>query len=361
MPIKKRNTVYFLITITILLIGLAGQIGRACPSGQNDRGIDSYSNSSIKDSGDSAINVLTTTQLLRDYAQQVIGGEGKVSVLIESGTCPGHYDYSPSDVDIAEKVDIVFCHGFEGEYLDNLLEAADNEDAKCAVGPLVNFSSWGNPNNAPEYVNVISNKLNDTYSQFNETFKENRDDYLQQIEDTKMDLKEKADQYDFHKRKAYINSNQDGFMGWLGFDIVGSWEENDNAMDPSDISALSDKAEENDAELIVMNYPSGTEVGKEVADDLGILSVALLNFPGVYETETYLEQLEMNVDLLLWKLEGHPDPRPKEDNLLLLIIGICGAVIIGSVAVVIVIKRKKNHKEEYNKNKNNSNSYSHDF
>jgi len=325
----NRKKIVGLITITIL-IGIASQSQHLAAE------------TNIKTSSEQ-INVVATTNILRDFAQQIIGDKGDVSVIIEGGSCPGHYDYSPSDINLVSSADLVFAHGFEwDQFLEELLDAADNLDAAHNIS--IQYKQWGDPRDAPLFVNEVFEKLNETYPLLNETFTQNKNNYIDVINGfrTYVEAKNKHS-YNFNNTKAYISAHQKKFLKWLEFNVTGDWGwKDDNSMTPGDLEDIINGADQTGAEIIVMNYQSGTEMGKEAAEALNIKSAALTNFPGVYGAETYIEQLEFNVALLDHVLNGAPDPRPSSSddtigiNLLIPIV-ICA---MSSIALVIYLKRK---------------------
>lgn len=297
-----------------------------------------------KISADPEIKVVATTTLLRDFAQQIIGDSGTVDIIIESGTCPGHYDYKPSDIVKVSDADIVFYHGFEwSQFLNELLSEAVNLDAAYSMSGngSLGWTQWGTPANAPLFLDVICSHLNNTYASLNTKFNQNCETYTAEILAKKAEIEsQNAASYNFNDVKAYIMKHQKSFITWLGFNITGVWGMDDNSMNPSDFTDIIDGATLTETEIIVMNYQSGTEKGKEAADYLGIPSAALLNFPGVYGVQTYLEQIDFNVALLNWALNNGPDPRASSDMQIgidivnpLMAFGILGMYIIISKTI----------------------------
>ncbi len=259
------------------------------------------------------IKVVATTTLLRDFAQQIVGDSGTVDIIIESGTCPGHYDYKPSDIVKVTDADVVFYHGFEGSlFLNELLTEAGNLDAAYSMSGngSLGWTQWGAPANAVLFLDVICTHLNNTYPLLNTTFNQNCATYSAEVLAKKSEIEtQNAAYYNFTDVKSYTMKHQKSFMMWLGFNITGEWDMDDNSMNPSEFAAIIDGAYSTGSQIIVMNYQSGTVKGKEAADYLGIPSAALLNFPGVYEALSYLEQLDFNVALLNWAINNGPDPR----------------------------------------------------
>ncbi|TXT66407.1 MAG: exported protein of unknown function [Promethearchaeota archaeon] len=336
---KKKFKMAFIALSLIFLFGLANL------KIFSDRTI--ITNKNDIEPSNSEVKVVATTHVLRDFAQEVIGDEGIVSVIIESGSCPGHYDYPPSDINIVQDADIVFYHGFEGSGLMPLLQSAGNSDA--AFGMIQNSSigwpdQWGSPENAPKFVEVICSHLNETYPSLTETFNDNKDGYLAKLEGYKTYFEMKINTtYQWNNTKAYVMKHQKAFMNWIGFNVSGPsvWTMDDNSMTPSDIQHISGNASDWNAEIMVGNYHSGTDIGKEIADDLGIESAFLLNFPGVYGVKTYIEQLEFNVALLNHVLNGGPDPRPSEDGGFIGVNLLIPLVISFIACIGLIIYKKK--------------------
>lgn len=271
----------------------------------------------LKIAADPEIKVVATTTILRDFAQQIIGDSGTVDIIIESGTCPGHYDYKPSDIVKVSDADIVFYHGFEwSQFLNELLTEADNLNAAYSMSGngSLGWTQWGAPANTVLFLDVICSHLNNTYASLNTTFNQNCETYTAEILAKKAEIEtQNAASYNFNKVKAYIMNHQKSFITWLGFNITGEWGMDDNSMNPSDFTDIIDGANSTGTEIIVMNYQSGTNKGEEASDYLGIPSAALINFPGIYGVQTYLEQIDFNVALLNWALNNGPDPRASSD------------------------------------------------
>ncbi|MBN1801434.1 MAG: zinc ABC transporter substrate-binding protein [Candidatus Lokiarchaeota archaeon] len=299
----------------------------------------------LRFAADPEVRVVATTTILRDFAQQIIGDKGTVTVIIEGGSCPGHYDYSPSDINLVNTADIVFYHGFENAtFLYQLLSAAENLDAAYSLSfdAGLGYTQWGAPANALLFVDAICAHLNTTYPILNQTFNENCASFKQQIMAKKIELETlNLNIYNFTGTKAYIMNHQTAFLTWLGFSITGSWNVDDNSMTLSQFSDIINEADQTNAEVIIMNYQSGTEQGAEAAKELGIPSVALLNFPGVYSVTSYLEQLDFNAALLHWAMNDGPDPRPSSGSIGSELSLPLFAVIFIGVAISIVLYRRK--------------------
>ena len=118
----------------------------------------------VKSLNSSQIKIAATTTLLADLVENLVGFD--VEPIIEPGTCPAHYDSSPEDVTLIEDADIVFAHGFETSWLDDLLASLGKTDAKFSMMSVVGYIPWGVPGNARTFLDVIYNKLVATYPDY---------------------------------------------------------------------------------------------------------------------------------------------------------------------------------------------------
>jgi len=333
----KKTKVLIIISLLLVILSIAGYLAPNV-----------VKNSEIKPSSTPEIKVVTTTTILWDFAQHIVGNLGTVDVIIEGGTCPGHYDYTPSDIVKVSDADIVFYHGFEwSQFLEDLLTQAGNLKAAYSMSgnASLGWTQWGAPANAILFLDAICAELNKTYPSLNETFNQNCLEYKNQILVKKAEIEaNNAAIYNFTDVKAYIMFHQKAFITWLGFNITGEWTVDDNSMTPSDFANIIDGAYKTNTQIIIMNYQSGTVQGKAAADYLGIASAALLNFPGVYGVKTYLDQLDFNVAMLNWALNNGPDPRGITETTIG--INLIGAIFAFSLTSISIITYKMLKKEK---------------
>jgi len=258
-----------------------------------------------------------------------------VDSIVDGGSCPGHYDPLPGDAEKVQNADIVFCHGFE-TFLDSLL--AENQ-SKYPLYGLVGMVEWGVPEYAIRYLNAITVKLNETYPALSSTFNTNLQTYTAEIETKAEELLAKISDWDLNGTKAVVMTHQTAFAEFFGINVTGTWGKSDDTMSTHDIANLITLANNTDAQVIIMNRQSGTGVGTEIANSLGIHAVVFSNFPGsVNGTETYFSVLEYNINILNEILQTEPEKStisgfsPMFFTL---------ALVLGFNVVFVIIKRQK--------------------
>lgn len=257
----------------------------------------------LSDEDPSTNNTIAASTVLADFASRIIYGEsGKIESIMPGGVCPAHYEVTPSDYALVETADIIFTHGFEGDYwLNPLLDAANNSEAEKIVGTLVGGAPWGVPSNAINYVTNMTAILNVTYNQpENQTkFAENAATFINDIQSNRTYLEGLAVTYGFSGVKVVCMSHQKAFLEWLGFEVIAMWTQSDELMSVGAINALIEQALQGGAQLIISNLQSGTDVGAQIAAESNAIHAILCNFPGgVPNTPTYIDMLHMNVQQL---------------------------------------------------------------
>ncbi len=279
------------------------------------------------------INVVASTTLLADFVSRISGEE--VDSIVDGGSCPGHYDPLPGDAEKVQNADVVFCHGFES-FLDGLL--AENQ-TKYPLYGLVGMVEWGVPEYAIRYLNVITAKLNETYPALASTFNTNLQTYTAEIEAKSEELLTQISDWELNGTKAVVMTHQTAFAEFLGLNVTGSWGLSDDTMSTQDIADLITLANDTDAQVIIMNRQSGTGVGTEVSNTLGIHAVIFSNFPGsVNGTETYLSVLEYNINILNEILQTEPEQSTISGFSSL---SFTLALVLGFGVVFVIIKRQK--------------------
>ncbi|MCF2143213.1 MAG: zinc ABC transporter substrate-binding protein [Candidatus Heimdallarchaeota archaeon] len=284
MTLKKKSA--FIIVLGLLLLASNVVPKSMAVNRQIDR----------QDVGNAVgVNVAVTTTTLADFVGAIIGKE--IEPIINPGTCPAHYDSEPGDIALVQDADIVFCHGFEGQWLDDLLNSVNKSSAKYPLSPLVAGAPWGVPANAIKYLEVITAMLNNTYAGLASQFNTNLQTYSNQINAKALELQELAQNYSLLHKKAVVMIHQFGFTSFLGLDVVANWSKSDELMSVQEVAALITEAAEAQAEIVISNLQSGTNVGEEIANELGIPHAILTNFPqNDPEAANYLSMLEYNLE-----------------------------------------------------------------
>ncbi len=210
----------------------------------------------------SEAKIVCTTSVLASIIEDLTGE--KCEVIASPTVCPAHYDIKPSDVEKVRKADIIICHGFE-PWVDELVKASGKNITVIKVpGP------WNTPKLLRDKYVKIANELKKL------GYDVKLEKCLESINKTEKYLKEFAEKHGFVNTPVICMQWQKGFVEFLGFKILATYPP------PEMVSAK--KYEEivekgKGAKLVIDNLQSGTELGKKIAKEIGVVEVALSNFP----------------------------------------------------------------------------------
>ncbi|MHA1315459.1 MAG: metal ABC transporter substrate-binding protein [Candidatus Helarchaeota archaeon] len=266
----------------------------------------------IRADPDPTTNVtVATSTILADFLSHLIYGVKDVASgqyiesIMPGGTCPAHYDITPSDITLISQADIVACHGYpEMGWLPSLLSAAGRDEAKFAMGSndIENYTAaWGVPDNAIKYLEILTKKLNATYTTAENisTFEPNRVRYVQNIQGNATELLALASSNSLTGVPVLAMKWQEDFCEWLGLNVVATFD-SDETLSTQDIIQLAMTGITSGVHLIISNLQSGTEAGAEIAKQCGAIHVILSNFPdAVPNTPTYIDTITYNVEQII--------------------------------------------------------------
>lgn len=251
--------------------------------------------------GDEKLLIVTTTTLSKDLAEQIGKDLVQVDSIIPSGTCPAHYDLSPSEYMAVKGASLIIHHGVEG-WLDDLIKASGNEDiTRFNTGPP---GQWNTPPKTMEKIRGIEEILSKIDPANATYYKDNAHDFIQSIEETSSELKVKAEDYQVSAVKVIVMQWQKGFVNWLGFQVIADYPPPET-VSAKEYADLVNKGRQEEASLVIDNKQSGTDLGAKLAEDIGAEQVILTNFPGAFEgTETYQQMIKYNADQLFGALKN---------------------------------------------------------
>ncbi|OYT52890.1 hypothetical protein B6U66_00595 [Candidatus Bathyarchaeota archaeon ex4484_135] len=326
-----------LTAITVLLLASASLPGKPVAKAEADH---------------DGLYVVCMTTVLASIVEQIGGPYVEVEAIVPAGFCPGHYDMRPSDVEAVSKADILLGHIAVFPWVEKLLQAAGR-----SVSDLIMLhGAWNTPEGAISYVKNITDILcshPETNSTMASYFTEMNATICSELQELASYLKARAEELGVGSVKVICMQWQVPFVSWLGFNITATFPPPES-MSPKDIEALVSKGKEEGVAIVIDNLQSGTEVGTEVAREIGAEHVVLTNFPGAAPgTKTLADMFRHNAYQLFnatarWQayggmirqLKNQIESLKSQNTLFLgLIIGL--AVIAIAEAVLLIAWRRR--------------------
>ncbi len=185
--------------------------------------------------------ITVTTTFLGDIIKHVLPNQVKLNILMGPGVDPHIYQASPSDLEKIYNSDLVIFQGvvLEGKFSEilssinnpkiNILEASkdihkdqliqvSNHKGKQTYDPHI----WFDPNLWSCVVNTVSEKLKQTFPQFNNIITNNTDKYLNSINIMKQKILEMVNQIPPQQRILVTAHDAFNYFGrFTGFKVEG--------------------------------------------------------------------------------------------------------------------------------------------
>lgn len=212
-----------------------------------------------------------------------------VEALLPPGQCPGHYDLKLSDIEKAEKADLVIT--FQG------MPFMNKEGLAGRAGLIIDAKgrNWMAPDAYKKGLDVLAEKLS-------ARFPEDRDYIATRQEEAKGRVETAARALITEIRKAGVwggavlaSSMLKEPLEWMGFSIAGEYGRPES-ISAKEILRLSKIGKTRHILVVADNLQSGPEAGKGLAEAMEVPHVVLTNFP---MEEGYLASLEANVRTIL--------------------------------------------------------------
>ncbi len=247
----------------------------------------------------SGLKVVTGTSLIASIVSDVGGDRVLVRNIIPPGSCPGHYDIKPGDIEALAEGDVFLIHHWQQDYenITELFRAADNPNVVTKVIEVK--GNWMAATVQAEATEEIAASLAEIDPANAPYYQERAQDRIEAVLAKGVELQDKLSAAGVNEVKVICADEQAGFVGWAGFEIVATYGRPED-FTPGQVAEIITKAKDSGVALVIDNLQSGPEAGKSMAEDIGAVQVTLSNFPGgLAQTETWQKAIEKNVDLLL--------------------------------------------------------------
>jgi zinc transport system substrate-binding protein len=249
------------------------------------------------------LKVVTSTSHLEQLVKRIGGDRVDAINIVPPASHPGDFDASPGDIQKLADADLFLWHNWPGElYVPGLLESADNPDLTVIAIELE--GSWMTPPVQQQAADLVADALSQVDSQESAAYEEAAEAYKAMVRAEESEIRARLGEVDVSGVNVICAGWQAGFLGWAGFNIVGTYGL-PTLPTPADIEDMVELGRQEGVTLVVDNLHDNPDAGLPIATELGCARVVLLNFPGVdAETETWEGAVNQNIDLLLEALAG---------------------------------------------------------
>lgn len=236
---------------------------------------------------DDNVKIAVTTSMLGCIVKEL--GKEKVNVvtIVPAGMCPGHFDLKPKDAQALSDAKLLLCHGFE-QFVDDIKESA----GELKIITVKIEGSWMVPEIHLQAVEKVSTILAEYFPKDAAFFSQNAQRYSETVKRAASEIKEEAIQHGLSKVSVLANEMQSNLLEWFGCNVVKTYRRPEE-MSAKTVMELIDAGKQSSVRLVVDNLQSGPEAGKNIANEIGAVHIALTNFP---QNDSYIESLRQNAE-----------------------------------------------------------------
>ena len=277
---------------------------------------------------ESDLQILASTSILADIAQNVAGERFRVASLLPVGVDPHAYEAIPADVVKISESDVLILNGMEYEhFIESLLENADGERLVVVAStgmqprqteehadeaePELEHEAgdphlWLDPNLVMTYVENIRDGLIEANPEGAEAYKANADAYIAQLEDLDDWITDQVAQVPVERRILVTNHEALGyFADRYGFRVVGTVIpslSSEAATSAKGMAAVIDQIRATNAPAIFLGEVENPALADQIAAETGITVVGDLYLESLTDgppAATYIDMMKYNVSKIV--------------------------------------------------------------
>lgn len=235
-------------------------------------------------------NIVTSDTILSGMIASLLPpNRYSVEAILPPGQCPGHYDVKLSDVEKMKKADLNVS--FRGmSFMDKA--GLDNE---TQILLDTGGRNWMAPDSYIYGLGILADELLKRFPEDREEIIKRKEGTIRAVKAESNSLMEKINEAGIFGKPIIASSMQKDPLEWMGFQILGDYGRQE-AMSSREVVQLSKIGKDQKAIMVVDNLQSGPDVGKGIAETLGVPHIVLTNFPS---EKGYLATLRENVDIVL--------------------------------------------------------------
>jgi iron/zinc/copper transport system substrate-binding protein len=262
------------------------------------------------------LQIVTTTSILADLAQNIAGDRTTVSYIIPIGESPEDYELLPSDMKKMNNADVVFTNGLGLEaMIEKVLDAVTDTTVRQVshgVVPILLVGedepdphAWLDVRNAILYVENILEALVELDPEGEDVYRANAAQYIEKLTTLHQMLTEQAMQIPEGNRLVIISENALKYFGEAyGFQTEGIWELNAHEEGtPQQITRIIELVRETSVPGLFIETTVDSRYMEMIAAETGVPIMGELYTDALgavgSEAETYISMMTENMAVLL--------------------------------------------------------------
>lgn len=214
--------------------------------------------------------------------KDLCGNQQHVFDLVPPGMCPGHFDISPSQVNLLCNCKILFVFDFQKNIEKAIPRIKERGLNVYTVTPSPGMCI---PDTYLSIVKQVAAALSEQQPSQKNHYESRLKEIERRLENLSQEIVDRIKKLELPGTAVITSGHQAGFAKWLGLDCVSTFAGRDT-ITPTQIDHSLQEARQNQIKLVIANEQEGTEMAKTLADHLNVKYVVFSNFPGNDEQNT---------------------------------------------------------------------------
>lgn len=238
-------------------------------------------------SSNEASTVGVTTSWLECCVKDIAGADFAVTSLCPPGSCPGHFDLRPSQVEKISRCGLLVRFDFQ-QGLESRLRSAD-VDIIAVTAP----EGLCLPSSYLSACEVVSRALS-------EKFPEKEDEYTralvrvrERLAELEARVKQATSENGLRGVQVVASGHQAAFCRWLGLKVEAAYSGAESAS-PKDLENLLERGKKAEVHLVIANLQEGEQMARALAHHLDAEMITFSNFPNMTPEEPSFDALILN-------------------------------------------------------------------
>ncbi|MDV2582902.1 metal ABC transporter solute-binding protein, Zn/Mn family [Alkalibacillus haloalkaliphilus] len=261
------------------------------------------------------LQVTASFSVIADIVEQVAGERANVDYVVPIGEEPHEHEPVPSDFQKVTDSDLFFVNGLGlEEWLESLMDNVTDTPAvelsegidtiKLADGETDDPHAWLDPNNVNTFVDNILDELIEIDPDGEEVYRENAENYKQELADLDEMIQEKVEQVPEENRLIVLSEDAFIYFGAAyGLETEGIWELNAHEEGtPQQIARVVDLLGERDIPYVFLESTINPVHMETVSSDSGVPIYDMTIFTDAVaedgDASSYIGMMEHNVEAI---------------------------------------------------------------
>jgi len=221
-------------------------------------------------------DIAVANSYLSAVVKDLCGNQQQVFDLVPPGMCPGHFDISPSQVNLLCNCKILFVFDFQ----KNIEKAIPRiKERGLKVSTVKSESGMCVPETYLSTARQVATALSEQKPLQKKHYESRLIEIEQRLNTLSENIVKRINKSELRGTKVITSGRQAEFAKWLGLDYVSTFAGRDTVT-PAQIDQYLQAARESQIKIVIANKQEGTEMAETLADHLNVKCVVFSNFPG---------------------------------------------------------------------------------